>query len=90
MHIVYSAIGAVDFYINMDAHFRNPESLTIPDLFLLAGGVRVLEDCTHWQMSSEQTCEQHLRTHFQNELEVNTDANPLFQVTGESIAIDIC
>lgn len=90
LHVIYSAIGAVDYYINSDAHFRNPNSLSISDLFLLAKQVKVLENCTDWSSTSTQSYRAHLKQHLSQDLKINIETNPLFQATRESIAIDIC
>ncbi|HEY9840960.1 MAG: hypothetical protein ACAI44_15920 [Candidatus Sericytochromatia bacterium] len=88
--VVYTAIGAVDYFIVEDALYRNPNDLSASDLQDLGQRVRVLEAATAWPQQPPRPPTELLRQHLESVLGVtDTGPDPRVAPSAECIAIDI-
>ena len=88
--VVYTAIGAVDYFIVEDAQYRNPNDLSQVDLQDLGQRVTVLDTATRWPEAPQQSLQQLLQDHLKQVLGVlDIGPDPRVQASAECIAIDI-
>ncbi len=91
IRVFYTAIGAIDYFINNDAEYNNPGELNLADLFSFGKSVQVYPECTITNNSNghKKNILQLSLEHLERDLKINIEADFRFASDEQTIAIDI-
>jgi len=89
--LFYSAIGAVDYFINVDAIYRNPGDLKIWNLMEMGRRVTVLKSPPNNGGNGKATILEAVKNHLENDLNVQSTSDDFrfTPVPDHKIAIDM-